>query len=184
LLDQDRSLVQAGFAYIGDRQVINNLEIVDGRIVLDFITQGLADPLCCPGEHRLRSYLLEDGNLLLAGEQILDSPEAQATPLPNAILIDQPLMFDAITSTVQVRGRVSQVPPEKKLAYYVIDLNAVLVAEGEVPVDGEPGDPGSFAFELTLDSPVPGWIQMEVVDAADWLLRGRSIVILIDRPGG
>jgi len=179
VLDQNGTPAQAGFSSIGDRQGINNLEIVNSRIILDFITQGLSDPLCCPSEHRLRSYLLENGALYLASEQILDSPEAQATALPNAILIDQPVTGDPLTTPLQVRGRVSQVPPEKKLAYYVTDFNATLLMQGEVPLEGEPGGTGTFAFEFNLDAVSPGLVQLELVDSANGILRGRSFVVLV-----
>lgn len=179
VLDQNGTPVQAGSSYIGDRQLIKNLEIDNGRIILDYLTQGPGNPLCCPNEHRLRSYLLENGVLLLASEQILGSPEAQATPLPNAILIDQPVTGNQLTTPLQVRGRVSQVPPEKKLAYSVTDLNATLLTQGEVSLEGEPGRPGAFTFELTLGAVPPGLIQVEVVDSANGILRGRSIVVLV-----
>lgn len=178
LLNQNGSPVQTGFSYIGDRQLINNLQIAEGRVILDYITQGLSDPSCCPSEHRLRSYLMEN-TLYLASEQVLDSPTAQATPLPNAILIDQPVSSAPLTIPLQVRGRVSQVPQEQKLAYYVTDLNATLLAQGEVPLEGEPGGQGAFVFEITLDTVSPSIYQLELVDTANGILRGRSIVVLI-----
>jgi hypothetical protein len=178
VLDQNGTPAQVGFASIGDRQIINNLQIAGGWIILDYITQSRSDALCCPSERRLRSYLLETSALRLASEQILDSPDTQATPLPNAILIDQPSMWDRLTIPLQVRGRVSQAPPELKLFYYVTDLNATLLAQGEVPLEGEPGGPGTFAFEIPLDSVSSGLIYVEIVDAADGLLRGRSVVEL------
>jgi hypothetical protein len=175
ILDQNGTLVQSGFSYIGDRQIVNNLEIVKGRMILNYITQGLNTPLCCPNEHRLRSYLLENSVLRLVSEQILDSPTAQATPLPNEILIDQPVTGDPLTTPLQVRGRVSQVPPEKKLFYYVTDNNAALLMQGEVPLDGS----GAFVFEISLGDIPPGLIQVAVVDSTNGILRGRSITVLI-----
>jgi hypothetical protein len=179
LLDQDGTPVQSGFSYIGDRQMIKNLEIVGNRVILDYFTQGTGIPLCCPNEHRLRSYLLENGALHLASEQVLDSPAAQATPLPDEILIDQPATGSQLTAPLQLRGRVSQVPPEKRLAYHVTDLNGTLLTQGEVPLEGEPGGPGAFAFEITLDPVSPGLVQVELVDSANGMLRGRSTVVLI-----
>ena len=178
VLDQNGTPAQAGIATIGDRQLIKDLQIANGRIILDYITQGLSDPSCCPNEHRLRSYLFEGGVLRLAGEQVLTGPDVQATPLPVEILIDQPSLYEVLTNPLIVRGRVSQVPAERKLAYYVTDLQATLLAEGEVTLEGEPGGPGAFAFEVTLGELPPGLIQVEVVDAANGLLRGRSVVVL------
>lgn len=175
ILDQNNTLVQTGFSYIGDRQVVKNLEIVRGRIILDYLTQGGNAPLCCPNEHRLRSYLLENGALLLTGEQILDSLEAQATPLPNNIIIDQPVTGDHLSKPLMVRGRVSQLPPEKKLTYSVTDLSGALLLQGEVPLDAS----GAFEFEIPLGDVPTGLIQVALVDSANGILNGRSIVVLV-----
>lgn len=183
LLNQSGTPVQAGSAFIGDRQGINSLLIENGRIALDYLTQGPGAPLCCPDQRRLRSYLLENGALRLAGEQILDSPEALATPLPNAILIDQPADADPITSPLLVQGRISQAPPERKLVYYVTNsFDGTLLTQGEVPVMGEPGGPGTFSFEFSLEPGSTGLVQVEVVDSAGGILRGRSVVLLIAQP--
>jgi hypothetical protein len=179
LLAQNGPPVQSGFASIGDRQGINNLAIANGRVVLDYVTQGPNDPLCCASQHRLRSYVLENGTLLLASEQVLDGLGTQADPLPNAILIDQPAAAALLTTNLRVRGRVSQVPPEGKLAYSLTGYNAVLLAQGEVPLDGAPGGAGSFDFEINLAPQSPGLVQLELVDAADGVLRGRSVVELV-----
>ena len=179
VLDNAGTPEQVGFTTIGDRQIVKNLQIADGRIVLDYLTQGLNDPLCCPGEHRLRSYLLENGLLRLASEQVLDSPDAQATPLPNVILIDQPEELERITIPQEVGGRLSQVPPERKLDYYVTDLSGTLLAQGEIPLEGQPGGQGAFSFQFSLDLISPGLYQVEVVDSANGILRGRSVVVLL-----
>jgi hypothetical protein len=109
----------------------------------------------------------------------LDSPAALATPLPDAILIDQPIMGNQLINPLQVRGRVSTVSFNKKLTYTVTDSNANLLGQGEVSLEGEPGGQGTFAFDLTLDIASPGLIQVELVDSVDGILLGRSIVVLI-----
>ncbi len=80
LLDQGGALEQAGFAYIGDRQMINRLEIIEGQIILDYLTQPEGGPLCCPSEHRVRGYILDEEGLKPLSEQLLESPTTQATP--------------------------------------------------------------------------------------------------------
>jgi hypothetical protein len=179
LFGVDGAPVQAGSSYLGDRQVVKDLAITGGRVVLDYLTQGLSDPLCCASEHRLRSYLIEGSALRLASEQVLDSPDAQATPLPDEILIDQPEEGNFLTYPQLVQGRVSQSPPERKLSYYVTDLNATLLMDGEVDVSGEPGGPGVFTVEIVLEALPPGLVQVEVVDSANGNLRGRSVVVLV-----
>jgi len=179
LLNQNGTPVQAAISYIGDRQGILNLQIASGRVILDFMTQGPGDPSCCPSQHRLRSYILEGNTLHLASEQILDSPTTQATPLPNAILIDQPEMLSFLTSPLHVSWRVTQAPPEMKLAYYVTDMNANLLLQGEVPIQGEAGGTGTFVFDIDLGNVSPGVFQLELVDSANGILRGRSIVSMV-----
>ncbi len=73
LRSENGSLVQAAQVYIGDRQGIRNLEIADGQIRLDYVTQGPNDPLCCASQHRLRNYRLEEGTLRIESEQDLGS---------------------------------------------------------------------------------------------------------------
>lgn len=179
LLNHQGAFSQVNYNYFGDRQVVKNLQIRDGRVVLDYLTQGLRDGLCCPSEHRLRSYILEVNGLHLASEQMLVNPTDQAIPLPDAILIDQPAPLAFITNPLHVTGRVSQVPPEKMLEYYVTDLNATLLDRGEVTLQGTPGGPGSFAIEFSLGSLPPGVIKVELVDSANGILRGRSMVDLL-----
>ena len=179
ILNQNETPVQAASSYIGDRQGIKNLVIANSRIILDYITQGPKDPLCCSSEHRLRSYLLVNGKLLLASEQVLGSQTTQATPLPNAILIDQPVTGDPLTAPLRVHGRVSQVPPEKKLAYFVTDMNRVVLTQGEVNLEGQPGETGDFSFEINLGTVSPGLVQIEIVDSSEGIQRGRSIVVLV-----
>lgn len=182
VLNQNGTPAQAGYSPFGDRQAVRALRIADGRVVLDYLTQGRGDPFCCPSEHRLRSYVLDGGALRLASEQVLDSPTAQATPLPNMILIDQPAAtLDFLTNPIQLRGRVSQVPPEKKLEYDVTDMQSVLLMQGEVPLEGVVGGPGTFSIEITLDPPPTGIIKVELVDAANGILRGRSMVDLVQK---
>lgn len=179
VIDQNGTPTQAGYDAFGDRSIIKNLQIADGRMILEYITQGLGEPFCCPTEHRLRSYLLDNGAPHLASEQILVNPTDPAIPLPDAVLIDQPVMWDKLTTRLLVHGRVSQVPPEKKLEYDVTDLSASLLDQGEVPLEGEVGGPGTFSFEVTFDAVPKGTIKLELIDSAAGILRGRSIVELL-----
>jgi hypothetical protein len=72
MLNQDGAPVQAASAWIGDRQVVNTLEITDGKIILDFLTQGTNDGMCCPSEHRLRRYVFENGELDIDSDQVIE----------------------------------------------------------------------------------------------------------------
>ncbi len=71
VLNQEGIPVQSGYAYIGDRQIINSLEIVEGRIILDYLTQAPGGQLCCPTEHRLHTYVMDEV-LRLVSDQRMD----------------------------------------------------------------------------------------------------------------
>jgi hypothetical protein len=80
LLNQNGAPVQAAFSYIGDRQGILNLEIINGQIKLDYVTQGPEDPLCCASEHMIRTYRLVGNTLEVTSEQDLGRLAPQVTP--------------------------------------------------------------------------------------------------------
>ncbi len=181
LLNQDGKLVQSGFAYLGDGQVVNHLEIANGRILLDGMTPPFyrLNPLCNKVEHRYRSYGMDAGVLRLAGEQVLDNPTDQTAPLPNEIMIESPGLGDPLVTPQQVSGLVGQVPPERQLDYRVTDLMKGLLLQGKVPVMGEPGEPGTFTFQIALDPAATSLVRVEIEDSTNSSLRGRSMVLLI-----
>lgn len=74
LLDSD---TPAGIAttFIGDRVQINSLTIQDGLVVLDLITSGPNDAMCCPTQHVLQTYGLEDGELVLLSSEVTGTVE-------------------------------------------------------------------------------------------------------------
>ncbi len=181
MIDQNGTPTQAGYIYVGDRIIVKNLQIEGGRMVLDYITTGPDDPSCCPTQHRQRSYVLYNGALRLISEQVLDSPTTPARWLPNGIMIDQPAMLETVTSPVHVQGQVWFVPPAKKLHYRAVTLHNDVLMEGDVPVEGEPGQPGSFAFDINLGSVSPGIFTIEIVDVQNGVLKGRSVVELMTK---
>ncbi len=181
LLNQAGQPIQVANTSLGDRQVINSLRIdntpaIKGQIILDYLTQGPKDGLCCPSQHMLSTYKLEGGLLSLSSQQILADPNVQATPLPNLVIIDQPQSTELVTGIVEVRGRVSQTPPDGKLAYALTGLNGDLLQQGELMVQGNPGNPGAFAAQIQLDSNIKNYLQLEITDTRDGLLYGRSVI--------
>ncbi len=181
VIDNGGTSEEAGYIYVGDRILVKNLQIEGGRMVLDYITTGPDDPSCCPTQHRQRSYVLKNGALRLISEQVLDSPDTQAQWLPDGIEIDQPAMLETVTSPVHVQGQVWFVPSEKKLHYRAVTLHNDVLMEGDVPVEGEPGQPGSFAFDINLGSVSPGIFTIEIVDVQNGVLKGRSVVELMTK---
>ncbi|MCB0149670.1 MAG: hypothetical protein KDE01_18750, partial [Caldilineaceae bacterium] len=64
VLDEDGAPVDAASAFLGDRVQVNSLVIEDGVIVVELVTQGPTDPMCCPTQEENRTYELVDGALV------------------------------------------------------------------------------------------------------------------------
>jgi len=50
---------------LGDRVAINSLTIENNQVVVDMITQGPDDPMCCPSQQVVVAYELQDGQLVV-----------------------------------------------------------------------------------------------------------------------
>jgi hypothetical protein len=186
VLNQGGVPVEETYVKFGDRQELLNLKIVDRRIVLDYMTQGPRDGLCCPNQHILSTYVLENNELHLVSYQRLESKEVLATPLPNVIFIDQPKIEDCFAIDVQVnrpfeiQGRIGQTPAEKKLSYRVMDEDGGLLMQGETPVNGDPGASGLFSFQIIPQkvSTILPYIHVEIADTENGILNGRTEITL------
>jgi hypothetical protein len=53
-------LVDIANTDLGDRVQINSLVIEEGEIVVDMVTQGPDDPMCCPTQEVVKRYELQD----------------------------------------------------------------------------------------------------------------------------
>ena len=51
-------------ALLGDRINLESLSIKSGEIVVEMLTQGPQDPLCCPSQKSTRSFKLQGGKLI------------------------------------------------------------------------------------------------------------------------
>ena len=77
VVDQDGEYVNVATALLGDRVLINDLAIEDGVILVDMMVQGPDDPMCCPTQRTLRSYVLE-GDALTMTEEVAVPAEKTA----------------------------------------------------------------------------------------------------------
>jgi hypothetical protein len=66
--DQDGRPVDAAAAELGDRIELESLSVADGRVVVDMVTHGPSDPMCCPTLRVVQTYELR-GNKLIFVEQ-------------------------------------------------------------------------------------------------------------------
>jgi hypothetical protein len=57
---------------LGDRVQIKSLQIENGDIVVEMLTQGPDDPMCCPSQFTREHYGLENGKLVLASSEIIE----------------------------------------------------------------------------------------------------------------
>jgi hypothetical protein len=59
VVDRDGEPVNVATTFLGDRLIINGLNLDGDEIVVDMITSGPNDPLCCPSQQVIKRYKLE-----------------------------------------------------------------------------------------------------------------------------
>ena len=93
---------QAGILALGDRVQPGEFNITDGSIVLDVLTHGPDDPMCCPSQKVLQTYALVDDALTLmssetAGLELIGAVWTWArfddTAGKNNIVVDDPSRY-------------------------------------------------------------------------------------------
>ncbi|HUM72221.1 MAG TPA: META domain-containing protein, partial [Chloroflexota bacterium] len=72
LFTQDESglLVNTAVTPLGDRVIVNSLDITRNTIVVDMVQGGADDPMCCPTEHVEQVYALEENEVVLVPETV------------------------------------------------------------------------------------------------------------------
>jgi hypothetical protein len=61
---EDGQPVNVAITPLGDRVQINSLTIQDGQIVVDMVTHGPDDPMCCPTQQVVETYELQGYELV------------------------------------------------------------------------------------------------------------------------
>ena len=69
--DVDGTPTNVGTVFLGDRGQINALSIQENQIVVDMVTQGPNDPMCCPTQQVLNTYAMVDGELAQTSSTVL-----------------------------------------------------------------------------------------------------------------
>ena len=86
-------------APLGDRVQLKSLALEDGEIVVDIVTQGPDDPMCCPTQRVVQRYVLRGEELAqVSSEVVFDTPdivgvvwEWQSTQTPvEKVTVDDP----------------------------------------------------------------------------------------------
>ena len=65
---------------LGDRVRIYSLAIENNQILVEMVTQGPDDPMCCPTQHVMAAYELQNGELKQVALQELGTVEAETAP--------------------------------------------------------------------------------------------------------
>jgi heat shock protein HslJ len=69
---QGEALTNMARVLLGDRVQIKSLQIENGEIVVEMLTQDPDDPMCCPSQFTRQHYVLESGELVLASSEIIE----------------------------------------------------------------------------------------------------------------
>jgi hypothetical protein len=64
VVEQDGQPVNVAATLLGDRVKINSLAMEGGEIVVDMVTQGPDDPMCCPTQRVVERYTLQGDQLV------------------------------------------------------------------------------------------------------------------------
>ena len=80
VVEQDGSLINTTTLNLGDRLQIRSLAVEDGQIVLEAVTHGPNDPMCCPTQLVRNTYAMKDGALVEIESEVLGSTEETSKP--------------------------------------------------------------------------------------------------------
>ena len=64
MVERDGKPYDVAWALLGDRVKINSVSIKDGKIVVDMVTHGPNDPMCCPTQQVVQTYVLQGDQLV------------------------------------------------------------------------------------------------------------------------
>jgi hypothetical protein len=95
-----------------------------------------------------------------------DTPEPQAQPAGQKIVIEAPADGQPITGTFEARGALARVPDESQIAYRLYDADGNLLASGPISVEGAAGGPGSFRDAVAFDGTEEGPGEFEIIEQA------------------
>ena len=99
-------------------------------------------------------------------------------PTPELVL-ESPLSGATVGASLELRGRISQMPFEKNLTYRIYTQAGTVIDQGWISVDGDYGGPGTFTKSIDIpETTAPGLLRLEVRDESvvDGALIGSTSV--------
>jgi hypothetical protein len=92
---------------------------------------------------------------------------------PPEIQLEAPQADDVVPSPFELRGTIRVTPFEATLVARIIDAQGQTISEVPITVDGEVGEPGTFASSIGYSTATTGPATVEVVDVS---ARDGSVV--------
>jgi hypothetical protein len=174
VLNQNGAPVQSADRLIDDRAMINGMTINNGRIVVDAVLHGPADPMCCPNFPAKETLQFRNNGLILA-----HFTSTSGGPL-REILLTSPAAGATVSGSMPAAGSVTIAPFENTLNASIFDLGGNKLSSGPIMVtSGGMGGPGTFASAIDVSAiPAGTVIRLEVSDlsAADGSLLAMDSV--------
>jgi hypothetical protein len=152
---------QAGQAQLGDRVLVNSVDISSGVIHLDMVVQGPSDPLCCPSLPQKQNFWLIGNKLwLMRLNSTIGGTE-------HAIYIDTPGNWASIAYPFTVAGTVNVLPFENTLAYHIYLIDGTQVNNSSFTVTPAGGISGTFSHDFNLSGAgISGWFIVQLVETS------------------
>ena len=105
---------------------------------------------------------------------------------PQAIIFESPAAGTLVGSPMTITGRTARYPFQGALSYAVYDAANRAIGEGIVPVQGQPGLPGSFVAEVRFSLPPTGGdilVELTDVDAISGIIATKqSLLVKVANP--
>lgn len=164
MLNQGGQPVFAASIGVDDRPKVNSLAIQNGEILLDAVTHGPNDPLCCPAQPVTQSFRLWDERLVLTRHTSKTPSGAE-----RIITIDSPASGTEISGPFAVNGSVTIAPFENNLVYTAfLEGTPDPIAQTGLMVNAtEMGGPGTFSLPLDFTTAgIKGNVRIEISDVS------------------
>ena len=151
--------VNVAATLLGDRVAVKSVTFAGEEIVVDMITQGPDDPMCCPTLNVIQRYALQEGELRLISSEEMGAV-AGATPFvrvdPASVTIEAPVMTgEPVVHLVPATPVNLEQPPSIEGAP---DFVALLF-----------GDSSNALEAIAQDEPY-----VAIIPAAEWAARWES----------
>jgi heat shock protein HslJ len=169
---------------LGDRVQVNSLSIEDGEIVVDMLTHGPDDPMCCPTQPVVQTYELRDNQLVQTAEEVVTSAAAESEIVGVVWKWVKFLGSDDTTIVVDDPDKYTlELLPDGQVRIRA-DCNS---ASGTYTLDAA----GGLTLELgptTLAECEPGSLYDEYLEMLGWVrtyvLEGEQLVLNMMADGG